>query len=207
MKYFAELKSKVRSDIFHGRYDPPKNAIARIKYDVLIKEVIAEFYNEYLDNPAKVYLFVRKLPMQLGDEIQRTAGYRRFLKRIHINDFSLIYREVYRVYGVNTCQCEECLKVLADRPLKPMYPTYQHYPSFDENEYLSRKAKLEKMSKAERVLDSFTLPEVDVSDLERESDMRFITNLKLSEPININDLKCPHAKAMIFIKAKTKKGN
>lgn len=225
MKYFTELKNKVRSDVLTAHYNPPKNAIARIKYHVYIKEVISELYNEYVENLANVYIFVsRHLPLSLSWEITTTKGWQRFIKRMHVTDFSLMYREVYGVYGVNACQCKECLNVLANRSLKTMSPPYAHYFDQDECDYLSRKAHLEKLSKTERMYASFVhiwrrgsmgadkglivvAPEVDISKVERELDAAFIKDLKSQEPLNIFSLKCPHAKAMVFIKAKTKKGN
>ena len=94
-------------------------------------------------------------------------------------------------------------------------------------EYLNRKAQLAKMSKTERLVEPFNINsyygamcspkptviiglESNISDIDeklQKADIQWMQNLKASESFTVNDLTCPHAKAMLFTKAKTKKGN
>lgn len=202
MKFFAELKNKVRSDILGGRYDPPKNAIARIKYDTLIKEVITELYNEYVPNLANVYIFVsRRLPLSLSWEIAATKGWQKFIKRIHVTDFSLLYRETYGVPGVNKCTCEECKKVIGHRGLSP-FPNGTIGLNDTLPEYGFVRGELNSVYGA-MGSKSFTA----LTRAHLELPIQSIDTLVVYPRISQSEQKCPHAKAMIFIKAKTKKGN
>lgn len=227
MTYFKNLKDQVRGNILNVNYAPPKNPIARIKYHTLIKEVITELYNDYLESPVKVYEFLTKVPYDLYASIVITPGWVKFAKRIHVSDFSLMTREMYGVYGVNHCTCDECMKVLSKRGLEPMDNTpYMELTSPghpETTEYFHRKEQLAKMSKTERMLDSYCFNssygamgspkpvlivglENDLSEKIRDWDMKWIKHLKDTVPLAVKDLTCPHAKAMLFTKVKTKKG-